>query len=173
MSSQGKRSSYAAFVAKVKGLAPPPKMDCADSRLDSLLVERDEREQNGGAGADRPVSPMDRLRYRMISDFRPLFDDLATKYVDRGIGVQMDIADFLAGGRGINITIDFQGQELRLIGIATDAGIAFQETRIHHGIEETITSGPMLRTRTLTDEQFRDFICDHIAAVVRAVDRDR
>ncbi|MCH7701853.1 MAG: hypothetical protein IID37_09200 [Planctomycetes bacterium] len=173
MSSQSKRSSYAAFVAKVQGTYSPPKIDCAETKLDSLLVERDERAKNSSANTDRPVSPLDRLRNRMISDYCPLVDDLAAKYVTCGIALRMDITDFLSGGRGIDIAIDFQGQGLRLSGIATDVGIAFQETRIHQGIDGTVTSGPMLRTRTLTNDQFRDFICDHIAALVRMVDRDR
>jgi len=108
----------------------------------------------------------------MISDLCPLVDDLAAKYVTCGIALRMDITDLLAGGRGIDIAIDFQGQGLRLVGIATDVGIAFQETRVHQGIDGTITSGPMLRTRKLTNDQFRDFVCDHIAALIRVVDRD-
>ena len=172
MSSQSNRSSYAAFVAKVKGTSSPPKPSCAESKLDSLLFERDEREKNRDAGSVPPVSPLDRLRHQMIADFCPLVDDLAAKYVTCGIALRMDITDFLAGGRGINIAIDFQGQGLRLTGIATDVGIAFQETRVHQGIDGTITSGPMLRTRNLTNDRFRGFICDHIAALVRVVDRN-
>lgn len=169
---QENRASRAARVARLQAQLAQPKTDDGESRLDSLLMECEPPEVEKKT-SEPSVSPMDRLRERMVAEFCPLIDDLHTKYSPRGIAVRMDIADFLAGRRGVNIAIDFKNIGLRLIGIVTDGGIAFQQTFMRNGLDGVITSGPMLRTRNLTSNQFRDFICEYIVKIVRAAERAR
>jgi len=149
-----------------------PRAPSQEARLDQLL------RRNGGATTRPSVSatgsPLDALRERFRSDLIPEFQNLADKYSEHGIQLHLDIGEFLRGGSEINIDIEFETRGVRYSGIVLPHQIAFQVTQFTGQSAPAVASGPALRIRNLTRRQFREFICERIAEVVRyAVHHDR
>ncbi|MCH7525909.1 MAG: hypothetical protein IID39_00595 [Planctomycetes bacterium] len=126
---------------------------------------------------DKPVekpSPVQELRQRFGQHFVPSVEKLAQSLGKRGIVVQMDASDFLGGGRGILIDVRFEGRALQLEGTVLPDAIAFQETRFENETKSgggRISSGPMLRTRSLTAETFVKFLYERVIKLVQEVTR--
>ncbi len=136
-----------------------------EARLDQLLRRK------GGATA-QPVasvggSPLDVLRERFRSDLIPEFQALADKYSEHGIQLHLDVGAFFRGGNEINIDIEFETRGVRYSGIVLPHQIAFQVTQFTGQSAPAVASGPTLSIRNLTRRQFREFVCERIAEVVR------
>lgn len=159
--------------------APPPTAQkSAEESLDALLSGRP---ADGPHPANPPAapaaaprldprlsgSPLDPLRKLFSEELVPMFEVIKAKYQTYGIGLVLDISDFLAGGRRVVIEFQMPPQSIRLEGTAVNEGIAFNEIHSYSAVPGAISSGPMLRTRLLNAEKFRDFLCARLAPLVR------
>lgn len=170
MSQSGKPTAYQRLVRRHE--SPRPARKSAEDVLDSLLAAK----QKPSASSDGPEVPLhsgglDRLREKMRSELLPAFEQLRGKYEDRGVVIAIDAEKFLSGGVELIIEIKFDMFGLRLEGTVTSEGIAFHETRIADDMTGVVTTGPMLRTRNLNGQAFREFICERVAQLVRSANR--
>ena len=144
-----------------------------ESKLDSLLDQHSRSQEGAGPAskeASLPVTPLDRLRQLVEGELIPAFEELRRKYEGKGITLVLDASNFLRGGRDIKVVIEFAGTGLRFDGTVMPNSIAFQQTRFAKDDPAGLTaSGPTLRTRSLTGDTFRDFVCDRIVGLVQAV----
>jgi hypothetical protein len=152
--------------------APTPRSPSQEAQLDQLLRRKGVTRATPG-----PMStgdPVDDLRERFKSDLIPEFQTIADKYSEHGIQMHLDIGAFLRGGTEIIIDVEYETRGARYAGIVLPHQIAFQVTRYTGQAAPAVTSGPTLRIRYLTRRQFREFICERIAEVVRyAIRHDR
>lgn len=141
-----------------------------ESKLDALLEQHSRSEDDAAESDPAPVTPLDRLRRLFDAELIPAFEELQNKYADKALKLTFDASRFLGGGRDITIEIEFAGAGIRLQGTVMPNLIAFQQTRYAEDDPAGLTaSGPTLRTRDLTGETFRDFVCERIANLVHAV----
>ncbi len=157
----------------------PRRSECGEgeAKLDSLLEfhsrQEEERELKRKMAAEQR-SPLDKLRELFETELVAAFDQLRSKYADKGIVLELDAVGFLNGGRGLRITIEFAGVGMRFDGTVMSNAIAFQQTRYSSQDRSGLTaSGPTLRTRNLSAELFREFVCARIAALVQSVVQKR
>lgn len=153
----------------------PPEQKSSEEKLDALLnanKQRSDRDQekNASTGA---ISRLDAFRNRLREELVPAFEELKQKYDAQGLTLNMEASDFLQGGRKLVIEFRIQTSSVRLEGTVLESGIAFNEIRSHGGVPGAISSGPMLRTRQLTAETFREFVCGRIAMLLRSVLRQK
>ncbi len=101
----------------------------------------------------------------------PLVASVAQRYADKGVSLRMDASDFVGGGRGLLIEIEFKDQRLRMDGTVTGNAIAFNETRFSGDSGGIVVGGPTLRTRRLDESVFADFLYDRIIKLVKSTSR--
>lgn len=141
----------------------------SEERLDSLLAQAAHPAPADTAVEAPRVDPLDPLRQLFAKEFAAVITDLQTKYRDSGVQIAFDVEKFIRGGRTMTLIVEFCGQGSRLEGTVLNGAIAFQQTRYLQNERSGITgSGPTLRTRDLTPEIFRGFVCERIAALVRS-----
>jgi hypothetical protein len=142
----------------------------SEARLDALLAQCSSAPDADAPQEIKRVDPLERLRELFSTRLAAVVVDLREKYGTSGVCLDMDAEKFLGGGRDLTITIEFAGQGARLDGTVTNGAIAFRLTRYLHSDRSGLTgSGPTLRTRDLTPDAFRAFLCERIAALVRSV----
>jgi hypothetical protein len=117
--------------------------------------------------------PIQALRELTLSSLIPIFVDLIEKYSPTGFCMHMDASNFLEGGREIKFEFGFGEFRTQLAGTVTDDAIAFHETRYTPDIHGKLVSGPMLRLKNLTGENFRDFICERLTTLLQTASRRR
>jgi len=143
----------------------------AESRLDTLLsaLMRREAQQAEKSPPPQEASPFDVLRDQFREELIPVFEEMKEKYAASGVMLSMDVANFLDGGRQIEIEFVREPFIIRLEGTVTDRAIAFNEIKSTRTVDGAITGGPMLMTRRLTGEKFRGFLCERIATLIKSV----
>ena len=143
----------------------------AESRLDTLLsaLMRREAQQTEKSPPPQEASPFDVLRDQFREELIPVFEEMKEKYAASGVMLSMDVANFLDGGRQIEIEFVREPFIIRLEGTVTDRAIAFNEIKSTRTVDGAITGGPMLMTRRLTGEKFRGFLCERIATLIKSV----
>lgn len=143
----------------------------AESQLDTLLsaLMRREAQQADPSPLPQEISPFDVLREQFRNELIPIFEELKAKYAASGVILSMDVANFMDGGRQIQIEFVREPYIIRLEGTVTDRAIAFNEIKSTRKVDGAITGGPMIMTRRLTGEKFRGFICERIAALIKSV----
>ena len=173
MTIQQTPTSYRELVAET---TPPPKPPPdPEQELDTLLHRMKERERKAAAEGNRKeeVDPVTRLRDQMVKQFIPVFLELAEKYSEAGIALDLDASNLLQGGREIKMELALAGHRIQLHGTATSEMIAFHETRHTPDFSGELAGGPMLRLRTLDTKAFRDFVCGRLSRLVHQVMRRR
>ena len=90
-----------------------------------------------------------------------------------GVSLEMDVSNFLAGGREISFEFGVGEYRAKLVGTVTTEAIAFHETRYAPDIDGELVSGPMLRLRNLDGTAFREFICERLSVLLRTAIRRR
>ena len=155
-----------------KGQLPPRQPENMEDTLDGLVSQFKESERQP---PDTPTTPdpIQVVREKMLTEFIPIFVELAEKYAESHIGLEMDAADLLKGGREIKFQFSAGDYRTELHGTVTSEAIAFHETRHTPRIHGELASGPMLRLRGLTGEVFRNFLCERLAILLRTALRDR
>ena len=165
------RSSYQSLVKKWAD--PPHGEKSAEEKLDSLLTTHNREPGQEEAAPKQAVSRLDDLRRSFREELIPAFEEIKQKYGTQGIKLDMDVSEFLEGRRKLAIEFSIKSHTVRLDGTVMETGIAFNEIRSIGGTPGAICSGPMLRTRQLTPDQFREFICGRIALLVRSILRQK
>ncbi len=152
-------------------VAPPRRArNSVEAKLDTLLGRYNARQAGNRDGLGvHSDDPIEQLRDRFRRDFIPVFQDVADKYGPQGIDIHLDVERFLAGGNEILIDVAFERVGVRFLGTVLTHRIAFHEMRYSNNIGPAVTSGPTLRTRELTRERFREFICERISKLIRSV----
>jgi hypothetical protein len=152
---------------------PEPDLSPLEATLDSLLAPAADKQktQQGDKEPQPEVSPLDQIRETFGECLLPLVDKINARYADKEISVSLDASDFLNGGRGVLIEIEYRDHRIRLEGTAMPDAIAFQEMRYVSDLGGTVVAGPMLRRRHLTEEGFSDFIYQRVIALVKAANK--
>jgi hypothetical protein len=109
----------------------------------------------------------------MTEELLPVFRELQDKYAGAGFTMEMDVSTFLAGDRELTIEISYKEHRSELCGIVTRSAIAFTEIHYIGDAGGGIRSGPSIRLRNLNGMTFREFICERLAALMRAALRGR
>lgn len=172
VTSRDRPSDYQTLVRRCRPTEAEPKT--IEQQLDALLSLQQKRQSGQEqAQADPELSPLDQLRRQMRDELMPVFEDLKAKYQEAGILLEMDADDFLSGGVGLLIEVEFDNHGMQLQGTVTPRGIAFQDARYTSNTRSVIGAGPMLLIRSLTGQRFREFLCERISQLVRSVLRNR
>ena len=172
VTSRDRPSDYQTLVRRCRPTEAPPQT--TEQQLDALLtLHQKRRSDQEQTRADPQQSALDLLRRQMSEELMPVFEDLKAKYRKVGVLLEMETEDFLSGGSGLLIEVEFDKYGLQLQGTVTPRGIAFQERRYTHDSHGVVDTGPMLRVRNLTGEQFREFLCERIGGLVRSAMRSR
>lgn len=131
--------------------------------------------QKGKTTASLEEKPdlIEQLRELTRAELIGTFADLRDKYSRAGICMRMDASDLLSGGREINFELAHGEYRLNLFGTVTSESIAFRETRYTPTVDGELTSGPKIRLKHLNAEMFRNFICERLAILLRAVMHQR
>jgi len=165
------RSSYRDLVERTK--LPDPPRQSSEGELDNLVAALGERKPIATADPSLKPDHVQRARQLFADELVPLFHELREKYADAGVTLEMDVENFLGGGREIRFRFEMGGHCAELDGVVTDEAIAFQETRHAPHLGGELVSGPMLRLRRLTAPVFREFICERLTVLVRTALRKR
>ena len=165
-------SDYQKLIEKNR--PPPPKEHTSESELDSLLTVIKEREKKAQA-ASSPDEPdrIQALRTLTINELVGIFMEIKEKYAASGVSLELDVSNFLSGGREIKMEFGFGEYRAQLLGTVTTEAIAFHETRYAPDIAGELVSGPMLRLRNLDGKVFREFVCERLTALLRTAIRRR
>ena len=145
-----------------------------EEQLDFLLVRHQEQQSKQDAPPAAPEqAAMDRFRRQMREELVPVVQELRDKYEPSGVFIEMDADDFLSGGVGLCIDLEFDIYAMRMEGTVARPGIGFREIHFANGVRGFETAGQMLRTRNLTADKFRTFLCERVTQLVRSVVRTR
>ncbi len=141
----------------------------AETQLDALLKLRDNRMRAQAAAKPAPSDPVEIFRRKVESQFVPILDDLAAKYVAKGIVIEWDLSSVLTGGREMIIEYTLHPVRWRLRGTLARDVVAFEVTRMIGDSGGEVCSGPMLSIRKLDQARFREFVCEQLAMMIRHV----
>ncbi|MCP4251146.1 MAG: hypothetical protein GY778_29260 [bacterium] len=163
-------SRYKDLVRQCRPKKTPKKT--VEQQLDAILDLHQQRQ----AQAEKPdVDPkqaaIDAFRHRMRDELIPEFEFLKKKYEPSRIAMALDASDLLDGGVKLVIEMTYEAYGMSMEGTVTLEGVAFHEARYSNKVRGVLTTGPMLRTRGLTLEGFREFLCDRISQLVRSAMR--
>jgi len=152
----------------------PSRGQSKEQEVDALLAGiREERLREHRDGSPTEPDRIERLRTMTADEFIPAFNQLKEKYAAADIEMELDATNFLQGGREISLIFGMGEFGTKLVGTVISEGIAFHETRYTPGLRGQVLSGPMLRVRTLTADVFKDFVCERLAILLRAVTHGR
>jgi hypothetical protein len=164
-------SEYQRLVESTRVPPPPPRS--LETDLDKLIACMKERKRRQAEPAPKERDRVQELRELMVRELVGVFVELMEKYRDSGVSMEMDASSFLEGGREIRFDFAFGEFRIQMLGTVTTEAIAFHETRHFPDVRGELVSGPMLRLRSLNARVFRDFICERLAVLIRAVMRHR
>lgn len=141
-----------------------------ENELDALLAVVKRPDTRSVA---QPQDRVEMLRGLMTSELLPIFAELVDKYTPSGIEMDMDVSEFLDGGREIRFEFKLGEFRSQLVGTVTSEKIAFNEIRYSPQVRGELVSGPMLSVRLLSGQAFRDFICERLTILLRTAMRGR
>ncbi len=143
----------------------------ADQDLEALLEKAEQKRTTQQAAASDPYRQMDQLdvfRSRMRQIYMPVFEDIKSKYNPRGVEMDLDADEFLGGGAHLRIKLQYFEHVLKMEGTVGRGGVAFYLTRgTGNSNGGAMESGPMLRIRNLSAEDFRQFVVDHLMLLLK------
>jgi len=173
MSSTQVSKSYRELVERTRPSNQSPGTT-QESELDALVHELKDRDESAPGGSNgQPTNPIQRVRDIMVSELMPAFIELVEKYSRTGVKMEMDASDLLSGGREVSFAFSLGEHQLCLYGTVTTEAIAFHEVRRAPDVHGELASGPMLRLRGLGSTTFREFICERLCVLMRAVMKHR
>ena len=141
----------------------------AESDLDALLQIRENRLKAAETENEAPPDPVEVFRRSLEDELIPVLEELAHKYVTKGVVINWDVADLLAGGRELTFDFVMLPHRTTMHGTVARDVMAFQVTRYVSETGGEVSSGPMLPLRSLTQTRFREFLCEQITQMVRFV----
>ncbi len=139
-----------------------------EDQLDALLDKVEEKRANQGfEQQDGERDIVDVFRGLMRQVYMPVFETLRGKYASKGISMELDADEFLGGGSSLKIKFAYGDLTMDLDGTVMRGGVAFYIVRGVGNNKGAVVSGPMLRIRNLTTEDFREFIVDHLSQLIK------
>ena len=139
-----------------------------EDQLDALLDKVEEkRASQGFEQHDNEPDVVDVFRGLMRQVYMPIFETLREKYAPKGIAMELDADEFLGGGPSLRIKFAYGDLTMDLDGTVMRGGVAFYIVRGVGNNKGAVVSGPMLRIRNLTAEDFREFIVDHLSQLIK------
>lgn len=127
------------------------------------------RGQAATANKEAPPDPVEVFRHQLEKEYVGVLDELAAKYIGKGVIIEWSVGDFLAGGRELTLEFAVPPHRIKLRGTVARDVIAFEVNRFVSDTGGEVASGPMLRLRTLDKARFREFLCEQIALLIRSV----
>lgn len=139
-----------------------------EDQLDDLL-DKVEEKRASRALEQRESEPdvVDVFRGMMRQVYMPIFETLRVKYACKGIAMDLDSDEFLGGGPSLRIKFSYGDLTMDLDGTVMRGGVAFYIVRGVGNNKGAVVSGPMLRIRNLTGEDFREFIVGHLSQLIK------
>ncbi len=139
-----------------------------EDHLDALLDKVEEkRASRGFEQQESEPDVLDVFRALMRQVYMPIFEVLRGKYAAKGIAMELDADEFLGGGPSLKIKFSYGDLTMDLDGTVMRGGVAFYVVRGVGNNKGAVVSGPMLRIRNLTGEDFREFIVDHLSQLIK------
>lgn len=145
-----------------------PSAEPPEDELDALL---DKVEEKQAAKVEQPdeerLDVIEIFRSMMRQVYIPTFETVQAKYASKGISMTMDVDEFLGGGSSLKIRLAYGETTMELDGTVMRGGVAFY---IIHGIGQNkgaVVSGPLLRIRNLSGEDFRQFLVEHLGQLIK------
>ena len=139
-----------------------------EDQLDDLLDKVEEkRASRGFEQQESEPDVVDVFRGSMRQVYMPVFEMLCAKYAPKGIAMELDVDEFLGGGSSLKIKFAYGDLTMDLDGTVMRGGVAFYIVRGVGNNKGAVVSGPMLRIRNLTAEDFREFIVDHLSQLIK------
>jgi len=139
-----------------------------EDQLDDLLDKVEEKRANRGLEhQESEPDAVDVFRGLMRQVFIPVFETLRGKYAPKGIAMELDADEFLGGGPSLRIKFSYGDLTMDLDGTVMRGGVAFYIVRGVGNNKGAVVSGPMLRIRNLTAQDFREFIVDHLSQLIK------
>ena len=138
-----------------------------EDELDALLVKVEEKRARKQAEIAEQPEAIDLFRARMRQVYSPVFEDLREKYAEKGVALEMDADELLGGGNTLKFRFQYGELRLELDGTVMRGGVAFYLIRSTGATQGAVVSGPMLRIRNLSADEFRSFIVEHIRILVK------
>ena len=138
-----------------------------EDQLDALLDKVEEK--RAGREIEEPEGEsdvVDVFRGLMRQVYMPVFETLRGKYVPKGIQMELDADELLGGGPSLKIKFSYGDLTMDLDGTVMRGGVAFYIVRGVGKNKGAVVSGPMLRIRNLTAEDFREFVVDHLSQLI-------
>ncbi len=139
-----------------------------EDQLDDLLDKvAEKRASRGLEQQESEPDVVDVFRGLMRQIYMPVFETLRGKYAPKGIAMELDVDEFLGGGSSLKIKFAYGDLTMDLDGTIMRGGVAFYIVRGVGTNKGAIVSGPMLRIRNLTGEDFREFVVDHLSQLIK------
>ncbi len=139
-----------------------------EDQLDALLEKVEEKRASGGFDQQESESDVvDVFRGLMRQVYMPVFETLRSKYAPKGLAMELDADEFLGGGPALKIKFSYGDLTMDLDGTVMRGGVAFYIVRGVGNSKGAVVSGPMMRIRNLTAEDFREFIVDHLSQLIK------
>lgn len=139
-----------------------------EDELDALLDKAEEKQvAKQGPSAEEPLDVIETFRSLMRQVYIPTFETVQAKYAPKGIRMTMDVDEFLGGGSALKIRFTYGEVNMELDGTVMRGGVAFY---IIHGTGQNkgaVVSGPLLRIRNLSGEEFRQFLVEHLGQLIK------
>lgn len=145
-----------------------PEDNPPEDELDALLDKVEDKKANQGLDSDEPqLDAVEVFRSLMRQVYIPVFDTVRAKYAAKGLSMELDADEFLGGGSALRLKFAYGELTMELDGTVMRGGVAFY---IIHGVGQNkgaVVSGPMLRIRNLTADEFRHFLVDHLSRLIK------
>ena len=139
-----------------------------EDELDALLDKVEEKQAaKEGQSAEEPPDAIETFRSLMRQVYIPTFETVQAKYASKGISMAMDVDEFLGGGSSLKIRLTYGEVTKELDGTVMRGGVAFY---IIHGTGQNkgaVVSGPLLRIRNLSGDDFRQFLVEHLGQLIK------
>lgn len=139
-----------------------------EAELDALLAKVEEKRQaKPHEQVEEPPDVIEIFRNRLRQVYRPVFQELHQKYAAKGLTLEMDADEFLGGGTALRFHFTYGDLAMELDGTVMRGGVAFYIVRSVGQTQGAVVSGPLLRIRNLSPDDFRRFIVDHLSQLIR------
>lgn len=146
-----------------KSLAGPP-----EDELDALLDKVEEKQAaKEGQSGEEPLDVIETFRSLMRQVYIPTFETVQAKYASKGISMAMDVDEFLGGGTSFKIRLTYGEVTMELDGTVMRGGVAFYIIHGNGQNKGAVVSGPLLRIRNLSGDDFRHFLVGHLSQLIK------
>jgi hypothetical protein len=139
-----------------------------EAELDAMLekaAKRRSRKQPDAA--DDAPDAVEVFRTQLRDVYCTVFEELRSKYAAKGLTMEMKAEDLLGGGTGLRFSFGYGDLCVQLDGTVTRGGVAFCIVRGAGHSSAALVSGPLLRIRNLSADDFRRFVVEQLSQLIK------